>query len=161
MMIDVVALACLYGVRLIAGGVAADVAVSAWLAAFSLFLFYGLALVKRCAELARREDGDAADGNGRAYRAGDLPILEALAAAAGFVAILVFALYLNSPTVQVLYAAPQRLWLLCVVMVYWIGRVLILTHRGEMHDDPVVFAATDRVSLFCLGLALAVIAASL
>jgi 4-hydroxybenzoate polyprenyltransferase/phosphoserine phosphatase len=146
MMLDVVTLACLYGIRLIAGGAAVGVDLSAWLAAFSIFLFCCLALVKRCAELAGRR-GKAGAAAGRAYQAEDLPILEALAAASGFTAVLVLALYINSPDVRGLYHVHSHLWLLCVVLIYWIGRVLVLTHRGQMHDDPVVFAASDKASL--------------
>lgn len=161
MMIDVVVLACLYGLRLVAGGVAAGVAVSSWLAAFSLFLFCSLALLKRCTELIARMAKGPGDPAGRDYQQRDLAMLEALAAASGFTAILVFALYLNSEAVKALYHAPSRLSMLCVIMVYWLGRVLLLAHRGEMHDDPVVFAATDRTSLVCVAVAAGVVAASL
>ncbi len=157
MMIDVVVLACLYGLRLLAGGAAANVALSAWLATFSIFLFTSLALVKRCTELAGRIAAGSGDPAGRGYRLADLPILEMLAAASGFTAALVFELYANSDTAVVqLYTHPKWLSAVCVVMVYWIGHVMIITHRGEMQDDPVVFAATDRTSLCCGALAAAV-----
>lgn len=160
MMVDVVVLACLYGLRLVAGGVAVSVPLSAWLAAFSIFLFCSLALVKRCTELVGRIAKGAGDPAGRAYQLNDLPILEALAASSGFTAVLVLALYLHSGAVQALYHAHERLWLLCVLLIFWLGRVLILTHRGEMHDDPVVFAATDRTSQVCLVMGLAILLAS-
>jgi 4-hydroxybenzoate polyprenyltransferase len=160
MLLDVVTLACLYGLRLIAGSAAVDVKLSSWLVAFSIFLFTSLALVKRCAELMDRKKVDLADAAGRDYRTADLPLLESLAAASGFTAILVFSLYMKSPDVALLYSDPSRLWLIPVILIYWISRVLLLTHRGEMHDDPVVFAATDRVSLACGVACLAVVAAS-
>lgn len=161
MMIDVVTLGCLYGLRLVAGSAAALVPLSSWLAAFALFLFCSLAIVKRLTELISRSADGQIEESGRGYSLQDLPVLQALAAASGFTAILVLALYLNSPAVAALYQTPDRLWLLCVVLIYWIGRVLILTHRGEMHDDPVVFAATDRASLICCALATAIVLASL
>jgi 4-hydroxybenzoate polyprenyltransferase len=161
MMIDVVMLACLYGIRLVAGAVAAGVPVSAWLAAFSLFLFCSLAVLKRCTELIARMEKGPGDPAGRDYQQRDLPMLEALAAASGFTSIMVFALYLNSDAVKMLYHSPSRLSLLCIIMIYWIGRVLLLAHRGQMHDDPVVFAATDKTSLACVAVAVAVVAASL
>jgi 4-hydroxybenzoate polyprenyltransferase len=161
MMLDVVVLACLYGLRLVAGGAAAGVGLSAWLAALSIFLFCSLALTKRCTELADRIARGAGDPVGRDYVLGDLPVLQMLAAASGFVAILVLALYVNSDAVRALYRHPERLWLLCVVLVYWVGRVQILAHRGDMHDDPVVFAATDRVSLACIALSGAVLLSGL
>jgi 4-hydroxybenzoate polyprenyltransferase/phosphoserine phosphatase len=161
MTIDVVMLACLYGVRLVAGGAATMVPLSPWLQAFAIFLFLSLAIIKRCTELVSHIAQGKGDPKGRGYQLRDLPLLEAMATASGYVAVMIFALYLNSPAVAELYHAPNRLWLICVVLLYWISRVVMLTHRGEMRDDPVVFAATDRVSLVCGGLAAAVIALSL
>lgn len=162
MMLDVVTLACLYGLRLVAGGVAVDVKLSSWLVAFSIFLFTSLALIKRCAELMDRgKKTDLANVSGRDYRTSDLPLLEAMAAAAGFTSVLVFALYMKSVDVALLYSNPPRLWLVPIILIYWISRVLMLTHRGEMHDDPVIFAATDRTSLACGAACVAVFVASL
>lgn len=161
MMLDVVVLACLYGMRLAGGSVATDVLLSSWLGAFSLFFFTGLALVKRSTELIARRQKGQGDPRGRGYRLDDLPIVEMLSAAASMTAVLVYALYVNSPGVQVLYAHPARLSLVCVVLVYWTSRILILTHRGEMHDDPIVFAVTDRVSQICGVTTIAIVAASL
>lgn len=144
--VDVVALACLYGSRLLAGAAAASLPLSPWLIAFATFFFLCLAFVKRCSELIshqRRGDGDPL---GRGYRLSDLPALQAMAAASGYLSTLVLALYLNSDAVRVLYAHPNRLWLICVIVLFWISRTLLLTHRGEVHDDPVIFAATDRTS---------------
>jgi 4-hydroxybenzoate polyprenyltransferase len=160
MMVDIVVLACLYGLRLLAGGAAAGVPLSPWLALFALFLFTMLATVKRCTELAGRLAAGTGDPAGRGYRLGDLPLLEAFAAASGLTAILVLALYANSEAVSALYVHPKWMAGLCVVTVYWVGRVLLLAHRGEMRDDPVVFAATDRASLGCAALAGGVILAA-
>ena len=150
LMIDVVTLACLYGLRLAAGSVAVSVQPSTWLIAFSIFVFCSLALVKRCIEISGRVASGAGDPKGRAYLLSDLPMLEMLSAASAFTAVLVFALYIDSPAVAALYRSPERLWLLCVLLIYWLGRVHLLAHRGDMHDDPVVFAATDRTSLVCV-----------
>lgn len=162
LMLDVVVLAGLYGVRVVAGAAAFAVPLSEWLIALCIFLFLSLALVKRVAELAARLAQGRGDPEGRAYRLADLPLLEMLATASGLVAVLVLALYINSPDVVRLYALPQALWAGCLVLLYWLGRILILTHRGVMHDDPVVFAVTDRVSLLCGGfLGLIVLVAAL
>jgi len=147
MMIDVVLLACLYGIRVVAGGAAVGVPLSVWLVAFSLFLFFSLALVKRCAELIDGARKNAGDPPGRGYRREDLPVLESMATASGYLSVLVLALYINNPVVGRLYTVPELLWPICAILLYWISRVLMLTHRGQMHDDPVIFAATDRVSL--------------
>jgi 4-hydroxybenzoate polyprenyltransferase len=155
--VDAVVLACLYGTRILAGGVAAGVALSPWLLAFALFFFLSLALVKRCAELVDRLGGEGGDPAGRGYRLSDLPALQGMAAGSGYVAVLVMALYINSPDVEELYSQPTALWGVCLVLLYWISRMLLLTHRGEMHEDPVVFAASDRVSLVCFAAMAAVI----
>ena len=160
-MIDVVTLACLYGARLLAGSAASDVLLSHWLEALAVFLFLSLALVKRLAELVDRIAAGKGDPAGRGYRLSDLPMVEAMAAASGFVAVVVLALYLNSPDVGVLYRYPHRLWLICVVVLYWVSRMLITAHRGEMHDDPVVYAVRDRASQVCGLLCAAVVACAL
>lgn len=154
--IDVVALACLYGMRLLAGGYASGTELSPWLEALAIFLFLSLALVKRCAELVVRIQANKGDPVGRGYRLTDLPVLEAMAAAAGYNSGLVLALYINSSPERAMYAHPHRLWVLCILLLVWISRILLLTRRGEMNDDPVVFAVSDRWSQI-LGAACAVV----
>ncbi|MGH6799315.1 MAG: UbiA family prenyltransferase, partial [Roseiarcus sp.] len=160
MPLDVVMLACLYGARLYAGGVAVAVPLSPWLAAFSIFMFLSLAVIKRCTELIGHIEKGKGDPAGRGYTLHDLSVLEAMAAASGYVAVMVFALYISSPAVVALYSHPGRLWLICIGLIYWITRMLILTHRGEMHDDPVVFAAKDRASLISAAFIASVVLAS-
>jgi 4-hydroxybenzoate polyprenyltransferase len=156
--LDVMTLAGLYGIRIVAGGAAVMVTLSPWLLAFSVFFFLCLALVKRSTELIDRLGRGAIDPPGRGYRLTDLSVLQTMAGASGYVAVLVFILYINSPAVAGLYGDTSRLWAIPGILLYWVSRVLILTHRGEMHDDPVVFAARDRTSLACAGLvALAVV----
>lgn len=158
MLVDVIALACLYGCRLWAGAAAVSIALSPWMVAFAIFVFLCLALVKRCSELVDRLAQGKGDPVGRGYRLSDLPALEGMAASAGYISTLVMALYLNSPAVRELYGHPNWLWMMCVILLFWVSRTLLLTHRGEMHDDPVVFAATDRVSqiaaVACIGVAI-------
>ena len=153
MIADVIALACLYGARVAAGGAATRIELSTWLGALAIFLFLSLALIKRCAELHDRAARGESVPAGRGYRLADLPALQAMAAASGYIAVLVFALYLSGPAVTQLYARPHVMWLICVVMLYWVSRVVLKTARGEMHDDPVIFAATDPASLVCAALA--------
>jgi 4-hydroxybenzoate polyprenyltransferase len=159
--LDVMTLAGLYGMRIVAGGAAVMVWLSPWLLAFSVFFFLCLALVKRSTELIDRQQRGAADPPGRGYRLGDLTILQTMAATSGYVAVLVFILYVNSPIVAALYGAPDRLWAIAGILLYWVSRVLILTHRGEMHDDPVVFAAKDGASLICAALIALVVVTSI
>lgn len=143
--LDVLVLAGLYTVRVVAGGAAIGVVPSFWLLAFSMFLFLSLAVVKRYAELLPFKDGEDRVV-GRDYRPVDLAALNALGAASGLMAVLVLALYVNSEAVTELYRQPELIWLLCPLLLYWMARVWLLTGRGEMHDDPVVFAIRDRAS---------------
>lgn len=143
--IDICMLAALYALRIVAGGVAAGIELSVWLLAFSIFFFFSLAAVKRQAELV---DAIASERpiSGRGYTHGDLPVIAMMAVAAGYVSVMVMALYVNSPAVLELYEAPEALWGICAILLYWLSRMVFITHRGQMHDDPVVFAVRDRVS---------------
>jgi 4-hydroxybenzoate polyprenyltransferase len=152
MLVDVLALASLYTIRVVAGAVAISVAMSEWLLAFSMFIFTALALIKRYVELAARIDKDLSDPVNRNYRKSDLDIVAALAAAAGFNAVTVFALYISSDAVRPLYRYPQALWLICPILMYWLGRALLMAHRRFMDDDPIVFALQDWNSYVALGL---------
>lgn len=146
-MVDVIVLAGLYTTRLVAGAAATQIVPSFWLLAFSLFLFFSLALVKRYAELFAALKQDQSGAAGRGYTVSDLPLLMSLGLSSAMAALLVLALYVNSPDVTRLYAQPALLWLLVPLMLYWVSRVWMLSHRGEMHDDPVVFAVRDKQSL--------------
>src|SRR5262249_5334129 len=146
-MIDVVALASLYGIRVLAGGAASGIWLSHWLIGFFFFIFLSLALGKRTTEIITLLKGSTDQISGRGYRSIDLQTITALAASSGFVAVLVLALYINSSDVITLYHHPELLWGICFILVYWLGRFCILTGRGEMNQDPIIFAATDRASL--------------
>jgi 4-hydroxybenzoate polyprenyltransferase len=161
LMIDVVALAALYGSRVLAGGAATGIVLSHWLVGFCFFIFLSLALVKRTAEMITLPANSVGNIKGRGYRREDLQTIPALTAASGFVAVLVLALYINSPDVRALYRNPELLWGACVILIYWLGRVYFLTGRGEMHQDPVIFAATDWVSLMAGSLIVVVFLAAL
>ena len=125
---------------------------SFWLLAFSMFVFLSLAMLKRYTELAAMAAGGRGEASGRGYATADLPLLQSLGAASGYIAVLVLALYINSPESIELYSRPQVLWLLCPLRLYWISRAWAVAHRGRMHDDPVIFAVTDRVSLAVVAL---------
>lgn len=148
--IDICVLAVLYTLRIIAGGVATGIPISVWLFAFSIFFFFTLAAVKRQAELVDLAERGKLSVAGRGYHVDDLPIISMIALGAGFVSVLVLALYLNSPNVAVQYGNPAALWGIFAVQLYWITRIVLITHRGQMHDDPVVFAVRDKTSRICL-----------
>ena len=148
LMIDVITLAALYTLRIVAGGVALGIPLSFWLLAFSMFIFLSLAFVKRYAELFHvRAQGSEERARGRGYVAGDLPMIASLGGSSGYLAVMVLALYINDARTMELYSRPEIIWLACPLLLTWISRVWMIAHRGFMHDDPVVFAVRDRVSL--------------
>lgn len=162
--VDVMVLAGLYTLRVLAGGIAADVTVSPWLLAFSMFLFLSLAFVKRYTEL-RAAAADEAHGetSRRGYTREDMELLKSFGTASGYLSVLVLALYINqSREVTLLYRTPAALWLIGPCLLYWLTRVWLLAARGRMHEDPVVFTVKDPVS-YALGLVIAalIVAASL
>ncbi|PXV57250.1 4-hydroxybenzoate polyprenyltransferase [Dyella jiangningensis] len=145
-MLDVVVLATLYTSRIVAGTAAIHTKPSFWLLAFSMFLFLSLAMVKRFIELLSAQRAGKINASGRGYDVGDIPLVQSLGAASGYLSVLVLALYIDSPDSRALYHHPHYLWLLCPVLLYWVSRTWAIAHRGVMHDDPVVFAVTDRLS---------------
>jgi len=146
MIVDVLVLGGLYTLRLITGGIAVDVVLSQWLLAFSLFLFFSLAFVKRYSELRTTIEHGTTRANGRDYDINDWSMVGTVGPASGYLAVLVLALYINSDQVSVLYQRPEFLWLLAPALLYWITRIWFLAHRGVMADDPIVFTIKDRVS---------------
>ena len=145
-LLDVLTLAGLYGIRVLAGGVVADVPVSDWLMMLSLFLFLSLAFAKRFTELLAVRSSTDTQLKGRAYVASDTELVSSMGVGSGYLSVLVLAMYISHPSVTSLYHHPQALWLACPVLLYWISRVWLLAHRGAMHDDPIIFALRDRQS---------------
>ena len=123
-----------------------------------MFLFLSLAAIKRQSELrdliARSQDRTS----GRAYTVKDLPVVLGVVLSAGYCSVLVLALYVSSAAGSGLYAEPRFLWLVCPILLYWISRATIISYRGEMHDDPILFAVKDKVSLAVFGTAACLIA---
>ncbi len=150
---DIGTLAALYTLRIIAGGAATGIAPSVWLLAFSMFFFFALAAVKRLAELVDLSRRGGAATKRRGYLVDDLPLVAQMTTASGYISVLVLALYLNSPAVQELYGAPWLLWGICLVLMYWISRIVLVAHRGLMNDDPVIYAVREPKSLACILLA--------
>lgn len=149
-LLDCLVLAALYTLRVVAGAAALSLGVSFWLLAFSVFLFLSLAFVKRFVEL--QEAGDKTEKislHGRGYHHGDHQFIQMLGIVAGFISVLVLALYIDSTASEQLYRMPELVWGAVAVLLYWVSWIWLKAHRGEMHDDPVVFAITDRVSLTC------------
>jgi 4-hydroxybenzoate polyprenyltransferase len=146
-LVDCLTLAVLYTLRIVAGTVAVQVPMSFWALTFSGALFLSLALVKRYAELLVQKAAGRDKAHGRGYVTSDLPVLRSLGVAAGYMAVVVLALYLNSPAVRQLYRTPELLALAVPIVVYWVSWLWLCATRGQMHDDPLVFAFKDRASL--------------
>lgn len=156
-LIDVLMLAILYTIRILAGSVAIGIATSPWLLAFSIFIFLSLALVKRCAELVLLEGTGKTASSGRDYRVTDLDVLWPLGVGSALSAVVVFGLFINAPETQTRYETPNLLWGVAIALTYWLARLWIKTSRGEMHDDPVVYALKDFGSRFTIVLMLCVV----
>ncbi len=161
LLIDVITLGALYTLRVYAGAVAIGVPLSGWLLLFCIFIFTALALVKRCSEMTLRFGSGLRDPTNRDYKASDLPALLSLAAAAAFSAVVIFALYAQSEAVLAIYSRPQNLLFAVPILVYWLGRMIVIAHRGLLVVDPVVFAIRDRVSWLCAILTAAIIVSAI
>jgi 4-hydroxybenzoate polyprenyltransferase/phosphoserine phosphatase len=146
-LIDCLTLAMLYTLRIVAGASAAGLAMSYWLLAFSVFLFLSLAFVKRYAELQVQQAQGKTKAHGRGYVTADAPLVQSLGVSAGYAAVIVLALYLHSDKVVELYRAPDIVWGAVIVVLFWISWMWLRAHRGQMHDDPLVFAVKDKGSL--------------
>ena len=145
-LVDVLVLSGLYTLRLLAGAAATGSHISHWLAGFSIFLFYSLAIVKRFAELENLQASGLPPRNGRGYLVSDLNQLRSFGTASAFAAVMVFAIYISSPDIVALYRRAQLLWLNVPLMILWLCRIWLLASRGSLDEDPLVFALTDRMS---------------
>ena len=152
-LLDVLVLAVLYTLRIVAGSAAISVVTTNWLFAFSMSLFLGLAIIKRYTELSNLQALGKTTAAGRAYSTEHLKLLSVLGASAGLVAVLVFTFYINAPDITRLYSTPAILWLICPLLLYLLGRIWLLAYRGKLNEDPVLFAITDRrsqlITLMC------------
>ncbi len=146
LLLDVIVLSLLYTLRIIAGAAAVEVELTMWLLAFSMFFFLSLAFVKRYSELLDVEDRGGEGASGRHYKVSDLRIIESVGPASGYLSVLVFINYLDSPVVRSLYQQPKILWLEAPLLLYWVTRIWFIARRRAMHDDPIVFAIRDHVS---------------
>ncbi|KRE09790.1 hypothetical protein ASE63_04515 [Bosea sp. Root381] len=162
LLVDVLGLAALHTLRILAGNAAADIPLSSWLLAFSMFLFLSLALVKRYAELRITQDQSGLKKAGRGYHAEDIEALSQLGMASGCTCALIMALYVDSAAVKELYRHPELIWLLCPIILYQMARIWFLARRGQMPDDPLVFMIRDwRSQVTGLAVVVIMVAASL
>lgn len=159
-LIDVIVLSGLYTARILAGSAATGVAVSTWLAGFSIFFFLSLAFVKRFAELENLKARGGMTSKGRGYHVDDIEQLRSFGSASAYASVVVFTLYIsNLSNATELYRHNNRLWLLVPVLLLWLSRLWLLASRGQLDEDPVVYAITDKRSL-ALGVVVVVIVLS-
>jgi 4-hydroxybenzoate polyprenyltransferase len=144
-LLDVMTLAGLYIVRILAGGIAADVPVSDWLITFSLFFFMSLAFAKRFTEIHVLRNATEKI-KGRGYTGNDMELVSSMGVGSGYLSVLVLAMYVSHPSVTSLYSRPEILWVVCPLLLYWVSRVWLLAHRGTLHEDPILFALRDGQS---------------
>jgi 4-hydroxybenzoate polyprenyltransferase len=156
-LLDVFILAGLYILRIIAGGEATGIPISEWLMAFGLFFFLSLAFVKRYTELSRFATTSIPPVMRRGYNATDLNFIASIGCTSGYLAILIFALYINSPEMRQLYHRPLLLWLICPLLLYWITYLWLKAKRNELAEDPILFVIQDRASLLIGSSVLAII----
>jgi 4-hydroxybenzoate polyprenyltransferase len=159
--VDVMLLAGLYTMRIIAGAAATQITPSFWLLAFSMFIFLSLAMVKRYSELLITLQNNKQEAAGRGYTVTDLPVLMSIGVSSGIGSVLVLALYLNNPETNKMYPNTMWLWLMPPLLLYWVARMWMKTQRGQVDDDPVVFAARDWQSLVVLLLSACIFTAAL
>lgn len=154
-LIDVLMLSVLYTIRIVAGAFAIGLTMSSWLLAFSVFLFLSLALVKRCSELVSLRSSDLKSAKGRDYNTADLVILWPLGIGAALSSVVIFGLFISASVTRERYATPEILWLVALGLIYWLGRLWIKTARGEMHDDPIVYALKNNGSRVTIAICIA------
>jgi 4-hydroxybenzoate polyprenyltransferase len=150
--IDVIVLAMLFTIRIIAGSAAVALWPSPWLLALSMFLFTSLALVKRYAELVIMRIENGPNARARGYVASDGELLSTIGVACGVIAVLVLVFYITAGPAQLYYGRHEAIWLVCPVLLFWICYIWMTAHRGEMIDDPLIFALRDRMSRGAIGI---------
>ena len=147
--LDIIILGVLYTLRIVGGSFATEIQISFWLFAFSIFLFLSLAAVKRQSELVELKKRKKFKTIGRGYNINDLTLVTTISLSAGFISVLIVGLYINSPDVLNLYSKPWTLGLSCLVLLFWIMKMVFASSRGLIHLDPIVYALKDSISRLC------------
>jgi 4-hydroxybenzoate polyprenyltransferase/phosphoserine phosphatase len=160
-LVDVIVLSGLYTIRIVAGSAATGISPSTWLGGFSIFFFLSLAFVKRFAELENLRERGGVSAGGRGYHIADIEQLRSFGTASGYASVVVLTLYISNLDAAELYRHTHRLWLLVPVMLLWLSRLWLTASRGELDEDPVVYAITDRRSLFLGAVVIAIVLSAL
>ncbi len=155
--IDLLILGILYTLRIIGGGLISDISISVWLLSFSIFFFISLASIKRLIELINAKKLKNKKISGRGYVVNDKKAVNLISVFTSYISIFVLILYINSPQVLNLYSSPNILWGICIIIFFWISRIINVAKKGEIKDDPVVYAIKDKISYLCVLLILCII----
>lgn len=147
LMLDVVSLGGLFTLRVIGGAAAIQSELSFYLLIFSIFLFSSLGMVKRFAELHNLQTANKLSARGRGYRVEDMAPVKIIGISLGYMSVFIMGLYINSPLITEYYSNPKVIWFLIPLLTYWLGRLWIIANRGEVHEDPLIFAVKDSTSL--------------
>jgi len=152
--IDLLILSLLYTSRILGGGYIADTSTSLSLLLFSVFFFTSLAAVKRLIELVNIIRFKKKKIHGREYTTKHKKMIYWIAILTGWISILVLIFHINSPVVIKQYSFPDILWIICFVMLFWISRIIYVSNKGQIKDDPIVYAISDKISYLCLAIIL-------
>lgn len=157
--LDLLTLACLFMLRLLAGAFAAKVSIPLLLSASGFAAFFVLACVKRLTALSRMPSRDHLPG--RSYSRRDLLLLERAAYTSIPATAFFFLAYTWGPHASSLYTAPLIASLAVIPFVLWLFRMVRLSVSGREDYDPVRFVLHDRISLALatVGIVLIVLAA--
>lgn len=148
--IDLLILSLLYTLRIIGGGIVIDISITNWLLFFSLFFFISLASIKRQIELISAEKFKRKEISGRGYKVTDKKIIHFISVSSGFISILILIFYINSSEIIKLYSYPEILWIVCLIILFWVSRLIVKSNKGEIEDDPLMYALKDKISYICL-----------
>ena len=148
--LDLLILSSFFYLRIFAGSKATDIFISSWLLYFSIFFFFALSSVKRLAELSYLYKNNKTKIKGRAYDVSNIPLVKNISYISAYISIIILFLYVNSPEIIILYSSPTFLWGICLVLLYWITKIILFAKTGQMHQDPIVFAIKNKLSYICL-----------
>ncbi len=159
--LDIITLSGFFTLRIYGGSQATDISISLWLLAFSVFFFFSLAAVKRQAEIVNTLKIKKLNIIGRSYNVNDIKLITIVGLISGYISIIILTFYIKSNEVTKLYSNPNFLLGCCVVLFYWISRIVYVTNKGFMHYDPIIYAFTDKQSYVCLILILLLVTVSI
>ena len=147
--VGLLSLSFFYTLRIIGGGISTDLEISFLLLSFSFIFFFGLSCMKRLGELIslKNEEIKASD---RGFSFSDKKNLKLFSFLCSFISSFILFLYLFSPKALEIYSNINFLFLAPILVFAWNLNILHYCLKGVMDDDPVIFAMSNKLSLFLL-----------